>query len=369
MSVSPSRKEHRICWVVVLLLGISTASVSFGKDAAHPTGREVSNLIHVPAFDLPQSSFLRAETRAALAQQVQERELLGEFCPVSSFKDAIAARACYEKYFYAPLIARQNARYRVKMQAEVIGGVPVEIVTPADGVPESNQHRVLINLHEGMFVMGAPGRAESIPISAVGKYKVVSVDYRLAPQHRFPEASEDVAAVYRELLKTYHPKNVGIYGCSAGGLLTAQAVVWFQKQGLPSPGAIGMFCTGATYWGEGDSGFYAAARLGLAVNVVTVSQENPYLKDADANDPLVFPARSPQVLAKFPPSLLITSTRDAALSSVVNTHARLVAQGVDAQLHIWEGLDHAFILNPELPESREAYDVIAQFFERHLARH
>jgi epsilon-lactone hydrolase len=96
----------------------------------------------------------------------------------------------------------------------------------------------LINLHEGGFVFGGRwgGQIESIPIAAVGKFKVMSVDYRMAPEHRFPAASGDVAAVYRELLNTYQPKNIGIYGCSACGLLTAQAVAWLQKEGLPPPG-------------------------------------------------------------------------------------------------------------------------------------
>jgi monoterpene epsilon-lactone hydrolase len=71
------------------------------------------------------------------------------------------------------------------------------------------------------------------PIASIGKIKVISVDYRQAPEYAFPSASEDVATVYRELLKTYKPTNIGIYGCSAGGLLTAETIAWFQKEKLP----------------------------------------------------------------------------------------------------------------------------------------
>jgi hypothetical protein len=57
---------------------------------------------------------------------------------------------------------------------------------------------------------------------------------------------------------------------------------------------------------------------------------------------------------------------DKALSSVAYTHFLLVAQGVDAELHVWEGLGHAFLYDPELPESREVYAVVVRFFEKHL---
>ena len=83
-----------------------------------------------------------------------------------------------------------------------------------------------------------------MPIAALGRIKVVSLDYRQGPEHRHPAASEDVAAAYRELLKTYRPENIGIYGCSAGGMLAGMSVAWFQRHGLPRPGAVGILCAG-----------------------------------------------------------------------------------------------------------------------------
>jgi hypothetical protein len=74
----------------------------------------------------------------------------------------------------------------------------------------------------------------------------------------FPAASEDVAAVYKDLLKTYRPENIGIYGCSAGGALTAQAEAWFQDKKLPNPGALGIFGSGAVRSGAGESAYVSA---------------------------------------------------------------------------------------------------------------
>jgi acetyl esterase/lipase len=94
----------------------------------------------------------------------------------------------------------------------------------------------------------------------------------------------------------------------------------------------------------------------------------PYFKGAKATDPLVFPANSPAVLAQFPPTLLITGTRDFTMSSVIQSQRLLTAAGVDAELHVWDGMWHSFFSDPEMPESREAYQVIVDFFGRRLGR-
>jgi acetyl esterase/lipase len=74
------------------------------------------------------------------------------------------------------------------------------------------------------------------------------------------------------------------------------------------------------------------------------------------------------VLAKFPPTLIVTGTRGFELSSAVYTHAQLVKQGVEADLHVCESMFHGFFYNVDVPESRDCYDVIVRFFERHLGR-
>lgn len=217
---------------------------------------------------------------------------------------------------------------------------------------------------EGADAAHAYGEQLSVPMASVGKIKVISVDYRQAPEYSFPSASEDVATVYRELLKTYEPANIGIYGCSAGGLLAAETIAWLQKEKLPLPGAVGMFCEGAAYWTEGDAGLIGTAHGWWSPRDTLGT--NPYFKNTGSNDPLAFRARSARVMARFPPSLLIAGTRDLARSSVVYTHSLLVAQGAEARLHIWEGMGHGFFLNPDLPQSREVHSVVVKFFDSHL---
>ena len=114
---------------------------------------------------------------------------------------------------------------------------------------------MLIQLHGGGFTAGGGGQGgalESIPVASVARIRIIAVDYRLGPEDHFPAASEDVEAVYRELLRTYKPGNVGVYGCSAGGMLSAEMIPWFLKEELPLPGAIRAFCASLHTFAEGD---------------------------------------------------------------------------------------------------------------------
>src|SRR5262249_31398151 len=160
------------------------------------------------------------------------------------------------------------------------------------------------------------------------------------------------------------PENIGIYGCSAGGMLTAEAVAWFQKEKLPNPGAIGLFCSGADAdFGGGDSR-YAPAVLGSfgksPAPSPTAANPPPFpnsqLGRANLKDPLVSPAVSQALLAKFPPTLVVVGGRDPAMSTAVYTHSRLIKAGADADLHVWEGMWHNFLFEMDMPESVEAYE-------------
>ncbi len=364
-----------VCWGS-LLVGIFFAlgGEGWGKATEMPPLLKVDDngTVHVPATAAPVSEYLSPEGKAYLAEHLklmQHPEMLVQPNGIPPF--------------LAGYLARQKILYPVDRQETTIGGVHAYVYTPRNGVAAKNAKRVLIDLHGGGFheCWPACGELESIPIASLGQIKVVSLDYRQAPKYRFPAASEDVAAAYNELLKTYRPENIGIYGCSAGGMLTGEATAWFQKHGLPKPGAIGIFCAGMTM-GQvafGGDANYMAAPLGEA-RLFAPPQPNPagaksppnsglqYFEGAKLDDPLVAPARSAQVLAKFPPTLIITGTRGFELSSAVYTHSLLVKAGIDAELHVWEGMFHGFFYNPDVPESRDCYNVIIRFFDRHLGQ-
>jgi acetyl esterase/lipase len=289
--------------------------------------------------------------------------------------DSIAERRRRGEEYFASFLASARELYPVEIEAGAIAGVQVKAVTPRDGVPPHHQDRVVVNVHGGAFVTGAGAGAllESIPVAALGELKVVAVDYRMAPEHRFPAATDDAIAVYRELLETYRPECVAFYGASAGAVLTGQIMARIAHDGLPTPGALGILCGGAAGYSEGDLGRLGSALIGYEV-ARPEEMDHPqvgdaeYLADADFSDPLVAPTCSPETMAKFAPTVVVTSTRDVSMSSAVYTHTQLVKQGVDASLHVWEGHPHGFLMYPDMPESREAWEVVARFFVTRLGR-
>ncbi len=333
--------------------------------------------IHVPAYLLPESSFLSKESRAIIKKQheddakfYKERSIACPYPENPTEKELRAHEECNrQQYYTTPIYRNALARYPVKIEIDTINEVYTEVFTPIEGIKEENRDRVLISLHSGAFLYGSRtfSRLESIPIAHLAGIKVISIDYRQGPKNKFPAASQDVTTVYKELLKEYKPEKIGIYGYAAGGALTSQALAWFQKENLPPPAAVGLICmAAASPRPKTDSMHMISATLGHDGIAPFTYFEPYYGSNPDFDDPLLVPLNSTKILSEFPPSLLIVSTRDFHLSSVAHTHSQLVKLGVEAELHVWEGLGHVFLDNTELQESRDAYNVIVNFFNKRL---
>lgn len=321
--------------------------------------------VSVPAYSLPPSVYLSDEARRSLPRRpVDANDMLTKLIEKGRVQET---RALFARNL-AGSIKALAAEYGVAYRETTVGGVHGYLVTPLKR-GRGTGRKILINLSGGGFIMAtaaAGGLQESIPLAGRTGYDVLTIDYRQAPEAVFPAASEDVAAVYRDLLKSRKARDIGIFGNSAGGLLTAQAVAWFRHTGLPAPGAAGVFCASADARWAGDSWYWFRPMQGLSTPASL--DERFYYGDHDLADPLMSPIESTEVLRFFPPTLLVTSMRAGEVSAAVDTHRRLVKAGVDADLHVWDGLDHCFFGNRALPESREALDVMTAFFKRHLGR-
>jgi monoterpene epsilon-lactone hydrolase len=257
--------------------------------------------------------------------------------------------------------------YPAKLTNDVIAGVQVRVVIPSTTAPEKAA-RILINLHGGGFRGDAGSLSETIPIANLTGTKVISVLYRLTPENKFPAAVDDVVAVYKELLKTHAPSEMGIYGTSAGAFLTAEVAAELRKLQLPLPGALGIFAGGGDIGQAGDS--EALFDLGGLTEPIDPSDltklDDQYIGSANPKDPVLSPLYSD--LSNFPATLLVTSTRDPELSATAILHRAFLRAGVEAQLVVFEALPHAFWHNPDLPESKEANQLMARFFDRHLTK-
>ncbi len=257
--------------------------------------------------------------------------------------------------------------YPATVSEAIIAGVPVHLVTPPE-IGAGKSDRVLINLHGGGFRTDAGSLLETIPIANLTRTKVVAVLYRLAPENPFPAALDDAVAVYRELLKTYRPEKIGIYGTSAGAILTAETAVKIKELGLPLPAVLGIFSALGDFSKAGDtwSLFSIQGLTGTVAPRSSGALLPDYVGKTDPTNPVLSPLYAD--LHGMPPTLFVTSTRDMLLSGTVLLHQAFLRAGIDARLAVLEALPHAAWLDLRLPESRAAHEMMAQFFDDHLGK-
>jgi monoterpene epsilon-lactone hydrolase len=267
-----------------------------------------------------------------------------------------------------PLIAPMEQRLGVTVQPSTMNGVRVYIVTPND-IPPEHRDKVLIHIHGGCYELypGESGTTEAIIMAGLGHYKVISVDYRMPPEAYFPAALDDVTSVYKTVLKTNDAKNVGVLGTSAGGALVLELMLRAKQEGLRMPGAIAPGTPMSDLTKTGDS-FYTNEK----VDNVLVSRNGfcdaaavVYAHGHDLKDPLLSPVYGD--MHGFPPAILTTGTRDLLLSNTVRVHRKLREAGIDAQLEVFDGMSHAqYQFDDRIPETKEAFGEITQFFDKHL---
>lgn len=258
--------------------------------------------------------------------------------------------------------------YPVRVKGKTLGGVRCDVITPLS-IPAEKRDRVLINIHGGGFITDSGSLVEGIPIAYLTRTTVVSVYYRLAPEHPFPAAVDDVAAVYRALLKTYQPRNMAIFGTSAGAILTGEVAVELRREGLPLPAALGIFSGTGDLSQKGDSeALYTIWGFGGHLQPPSKGQhhDSVYVGSANPKNPVLSPVYAD--LHGFPPTLFICSTRDLLLSGTTILDRAFLRAGVQTQLVVFEALPHAFWYDYHLPETKEALGLMAKFFDNEVGR-
>jgi epsilon-lactone hydrolase len=258
--------------------------------------------------------------------------------------------------------------FHLSVTEEKIAGVHVYRVKPQTIAPE-NKNRILIHVHGGAYVFGGgeAATAEALMAANFGKIEVISVDYRMPPDFPFPAALDDAFAVWKEVAKSRNTKNIGLFGTSTGGGMTLALILKLKELKMPLPGAImagtpwsDLTKTGDTYFthefvdnvlGSNDGRLEAAARL--------------YAGKHDLKEPLLSPIYGD--LTGFPPTILLSGTRDLFLSNTVRTHQKLLKSGVLAELLVFEGQSHGQYNTPTAPESEDAWKQVSRFFDQHLS--
>ncbi len=268
-----------------------------------------------------------------------------------------------------PALAAIRTRFEVSIEPTVVGGVGAYVLAPTH-VPGPHRNQLVFLLHGGGYVLGGgeSGTAEAALLAAYGGYKVLSVDYRLAPDAPYPAALDDACAAWQAVMETTDPRSVAVGGVSAGGGLALSLMLRIKERGLPLPAAVSLGSPWSDMTRTGDS--YETNEW---LDNVLVSHDG-YLSRAarlyaggrDLHEPGLSPIYGD--LDGLPPTILLTGTRDLFLSNTVRTHRKLRDVGVDAELQVYEGLSHAqYALNPDATVTKNAYGEITRFFGKHLA--
>lgn len=246
--------------------------------------------------------------------------------------------------------SRQRRVRGVQESTATVAGVPVRWFRP-----DRPNAGLIFHVHGGAFVAGSSlvARAHSVLARSSGA-ELVSVDYRLAPEHPFPAALDDVWAVYSEVARD---RPTVIIGESAGGGLAMSLVRQVLDRGGDAPKALVTMFPWADLTNSSDSfirneGRDLLSHEGLSRSAVA------YAGDYDLTTPLVSPLYGS--FDDFPPTLIVVGTHDCLLDDSRAVSTRMRAAGVDARLIEVAGGFHGFILLPT-PESKEARRQISSF--------
>jgi len=340
------------CGVVLAQSQESQPSVTVPLDSPKVTRMVVDSdgTLHFGARTVPLPVLNSPEAREAYTQ------LMLQHARASAARGGLASARTTDTVETAARTAVRDAslkRYPVTVEDSKIGGVNVTIFSPKV-IPEKNRNKVALE-----FEM----EAEAIAVASLGRMKVIKVNYR-GGGPSIP-GNEDIVAVYRELLKTYKPKSIGMFGASGGCTLAQTTVMWLSHLKLPLPGAVGL----GTCSGGGNPGDSRYTLNGLDALLSTAFPNgNPPYRQPAARRPDEPPATAldGDIPKDYPPAFLLSGTRDMCLSETVLLHQKLRDGGVDADLNVFEGMWHFFWQNPDLPESQKAMAALANFFNRHL---
>jgi epsilon-lactone hydrolase len=253
----------------------------------------------------------------------------------------------------------------VSCQPVSAGGVDGEWITPGNAPFD----KAILYLHGGGFRVGSVSSHRELiaQIAFASGCRALGINYRLAPEHRFPAALDDALASYRWMLdRGIKPGNIVFAGDSAGGNLVLASMLSLRDRDLPLPVAgvlmspwTDLAAAGASYVSRAKADPIHQRQMILALaNNYLGEQGDPYL-------PLASPLYAD--LKGLPPLLIQVGDRETVLDDSTRFAEKARAAGVDVELQVWDGMIHVFqMFGRELPEASQATSAIAKFLNRHL---
>ena len=248
-----------------------------------------------------------------------------------------------------------------------VGGVPGEWIRVG---PQLDTQRVLFYIHGGAFIAGSCLSSRSIAarLAEASNLPVLSLNYRLAPEHPFPAAIEDASTAYRWLLESgVQPSEIAVVGDSAGGNLVLATLFTLRDVGDPLPSAVVLLSPWVDLTETSASRSTLAGADPYLIPQFMQAAARRYLGEID---PKTSPA-SPLYgdMADLPPLLIQVGSDDIFLDDSLRLAERVHAAGGTVGLEIWEGMWHVWHYFASLiPEGQQSFDQIGEFVCAQLER-
>ena len=229
------------------------------------------------------------------------------------------------------------------------------------------QHPLILFIHGGGFLSGSPASnaASVVPLCDVTGFEAIGVQYALAPDARFPVALGEIDQVYRALISERAPRPVYLYAESTGAALALASLLRWRDDGLALPAAAILVSPSIDGTGKSDS--YCALD-GRDPMIRTLGGKavrelfRYYAPGKDLMDPMVSPIHGD--LSGLPPMLIHAGAREVFLGDAARLAAKARQAGVDAHLHVYDGMFHMFHMHWSLDETKAAFKDMARFVSR-----
>ncbi|MFX0081805.1 MAG: alpha/beta hydrolase [Candidatus Hodarchaeota archaeon] len=259
---------------------------------------------------------------------------------------------------------QKHASFMKEVNIELVdaNGVPAEW----EIFPEVAEDKVILYFHGGGYIMGSPNftRLISVRLGMTTKICVLSIDYRLAPEHPYPKGLEDCITSYKWLLsKGLDPKNIIISGDSGGGYYTLMTLITLRNRGLPLPAGAIVFSPATDLAMTSDSFKTNSSTDPILADLGIYWWVECYLAGANPFSPEVSPLYAD--LKILPPILIQASTSEMLFDDARKFFEKAKNAGVEATLQTWDDTLHEFQIY-DLPESEEAFSKAREFVEKLL---
>ncbi len=276
--------------------------------------------------------------------------------------EKLAALRKFVNFFDDATFEKLKTLYSI--EDRVINGITTLWITPQQ---LKHEDKVMIFIHGGGWIVNtrkAQLKLQADVADSLG-VKLVSIEYRLAPENPYPAAVNDIVAAYKGVIKEYGAKNTAIFGTSAGGGLTLATLLRLKADGLPLPAASAPLSPGADMTASG----YMYRDVGLQDPILppygTYTAMQGYVGKADPKDPLVSPVFGDYT--GITPLFLLAGTAEIIGSDAIRVAASARNQGADVTLLVSDGMWHVPIGNGSgVPELQLAYDEMIKFFKQQM---